>query len=55
MSTHVTHDTSGDDELPDSFDDRQPDLPTKAVDPDPETDEGQETGFEPLRGDSGAH
>lgn len=36
--------------LPDSFDPRQPDLPTLAVDPDPVPDahEGQDTRLQPL-------
>lgn len=35
-------------DVPDSFDERQPDLPTLAVDPDPLPDghDGQDTGFE---------
>lgn len=35
-------------DLPDSFDPKQPDLPTKAVDPDPipDTHEGQATSTE---------
>ncbi|WP_250445583.1 chromosome partitioning protein [Actinotalea sp. C106] len=37
------------DKLPDSFDPDQPDLPTKAVDPDPVPDKDESAEHEPKR------